>query len=162
MAESERFLRPDPRRLVRLTTIVVVALWLLLGAFTGYAALWWPDHHILDNSPAEWITGSMMLSLIFAAPFAISWLGDRRVTWRVNSEGVEVRRGDHEWQSFTWMEVKALDVLPFAVVVRLTRAPLVVRLPWPAVSDATWLREFVEDRIEIEHQRTGSEHPPAN
>ena len=80
--ETGRWLRPVVRRVVYSTAIALACLWLGMTGLTACTFVWWPDHGILDNTPAEWFGGMAMLSLVFAAPSVLSWLSDRQVSWR--------------------------------------------------------------------------------
>lgn len=144
---SETLLRPDPRQLLRPCALVVGGVWLFLAGLTAYAAMWWPDHAILDNTVAEWFGGMAANGAILATPFAISWLANRRVAWRVGLEGVTVYYGTKLRRSFGWAEVVSLQVLPAAIIVRLTTRPFEERFQWPHKDGAAWLREFARERL---------------
>jgi hypothetical protein len=144
---SERWLRPDARPLLRLCVLLVGGVWLFLAGLTAYAAVWWPDHGILKNTVAEWFGGMAAYGVILATPFAISWLANCPVAWRVGPEGVAVYHGTKLRRSFGWAEVVSLQVLPCAIIVRLAIRPFEERLQWPQKDGAEWLREFARERL---------------
>jgi len=140
--DDDRWLRPDARRVLRFGAMVLAGVWLLSAGFTAYAAIWWPAHGILKNSLAEWFGGMTVLSLIFAAPMAFSWLGDRFVAWQVGPAGIAVYHAGRLRRLVAWEEVVALRVRPFGVLARLGTTPFEERLHWPAANDSSWLRSY--------------------
>jgi hypothetical protein len=66
-----------------------------------------------------WFGGLGVLSLILSCPLALYWLWDRRVAWRVGTEGVAVYRSGELKRSFAWEQIASQRVLPFGVIARL-------------------------------------------
>jgi hypothetical protein len=148
---DECWLRPDARRAAKLLLILLGGLWAFLAAFTAYAALFWPDNKILDNTPASWVGGMLVLSCIAAAPCLLCFrLLDRRTAWRVNPEGITVHRRGQPVRFLDWSQIVRLRILPFGIFVRTSSRPFVERVHWVPVDQADWFREFAGRRLGVE------------
>jgi hypothetical protein len=145
--DAQRWLRPRARPAFLSAGFIVGGLWALLGAFTAYAAVWWPGHAILKNTAAGALGGMAGLSSILALPFACGWLWVRQVTWRVGAGGIEVFRRGTLRRTFDWSEITALHVLPFYAVARSAAHPFGEEIFWLAAEDVSWLREIAKDRL---------------
>jgi hypothetical protein len=145
---EERWLRPDGKVAVWLPAVLFAGLWVLMSALTAVAAIWWPSHAILNQTPAGWLIGMVEASLVFAAIFGLEWLLARRVTWRVQSDGIEIYRGGKLHRSVGWAEVGDLSIRPFGVMAWMRNRPYLERIHWLPKSDARWLREFARTRID--------------
>lgn len=139
--ETVREVRPDRRSPLFLAAVLIGGLWMFLAGFPAYAAVWWPDHGILENDALHWIGGALVLSCIFGVPVLIQWLMDRRTVWLVNEAGITIRRAG-KLRLLPWSEIRWLRVLPFAAIIRAKSKPYTERLNWVSRADTAWLQEL--------------------
>jgi hypothetical protein len=145
--DAERWLRPRGRVAVLATGFISGGLWVFFAAFTAYAAVWWPEHKILENTPGEWLLGSILLSSFFSLPIVGAWLWIRRVTWHVGAGGITVFRRGTPRRSFDWPDITTLIIMPCYAVARSVDHPLGSEIPFLAADDVSWLREFARKRL---------------
>ena len=144
---DERCLRPHARPALLLAGLTFGGQWTLLAGFTAYAAVWWPEPPILESMDAERFGGLLALSLTaFSIPM-VGWLWERRVMWRVGSEGITVYRRGRLRRSLGWPEVTAIEILRFGVFVRFAARPREEAIHWLASEDLAWLRGIARERL---------------
>ncbi len=145
--DAERWLRPRARIALVTASAVVIGLWSLLASFTAYALAWWPEHAMLKSTVAHALSGTAILSIIFASPFAFAWLWIRHVAWHVGTDGIEVFRRGRLKRSIDWPEITSLHILPSYVVVRSAGRPFGEEILWLGGGDVSWLREVAKARL---------------
>lgn len=138
--EADRWLRPQTRLMVITVGITVGGVWLFLGASTACAAVWWPEHHILDNTAIEWSRGTFVLSSMFSLPWLVIWLWFHRVAWLVSPDGIAVYRRGKLLRSYAWSDIDSLHVWSNYAVVRAPRCRFGDEIFWLSTVDASWLR----------------------
>src|SRR5262249_37066997 len=141
--DSERWLRPNARVLLRTWALSVGRLGLILAAM--YGVMWW--YGIPDITVAWWFGVVAAYGGILATYFALLWLATRRVAWRVGPEGIAVYHGNKLRRSFGWAEVVSLQVWRAALMARLASSPCKERLEWPEKEGAAWLCDYARERL---------------
>lgn len=147
--DEERWIRPNARVMDACVASIFAFMYGHLGLLTAFAWIWWPAHHILDNTAAEWFWGTALLASILAAPVLAYWFWCRRSAWHVGPAGIAIRRGRRPARVIPWPDVREVVVLFHYAVVRTRTRPGVAgyELPFLTRDDERWLRAFVRGRV---------------
>jgi|GEM_PF-4188420 len=145
--DAARCLRPRFRVALAMAGCFVGGVWALFAAFTAYAAVWWPEHGILENTATSWLVGTTALSSIFVLLFACDWVWVRHLSWRVGSQGIAVYRLARLQRSFDWSDITTLQVMTYSAGIRSGSYPLGEEIRYLAAEDSLWLQKVAADRF---------------